>query len=479
MLDAEDLGADAGSFEMSATATFDTGPVISFVAAAGSPELQGVRLDSCLAWRGFGRTAYVRAPTPLRSTDCRWPWATERDRTMMTDPFEHRRSMALRGLAPDGRGIELGPLDNPIARRPDYDVLYVDHADTATIRAKYAAHATVGEIVDVDVAWDGRLRDLVAPDVPIRWAIASHVIEHVPDLVSWLDEIAEVVEVGGILSLVVPDHRYCFDANRAPSRPSDVLGAVLEGRSRPSAAQLVDYLCLTTGVDTAAIWRGESDHAERPANWQGGYDLAVAAWQSTDYVDCHCWTFTPVTFLEALDVLFAVGMLRTWTVESHRRHATGVPRVLREAATRRTRSNARTATVRPLWPRPGRRCRTGAGRGAGAAAGGEPGAVAVTARVEADRREAPRRRGGPAAFRRSRCCCAAATSERTGSVRGLDPADPLTADPQAIGPRRAHVVVVLDEQLDGRVRQERVALHQASPQLLEAVPLRHRHDGDA
>ena len=100
-----------------------------------------------------------------------------------------------------------------------------------------------------------------------------------------------------------------------PSRPSDVLGAVLEGRSKPSAAQLVDYLCLTTGVDTAAIWRGESDHADRPANWQGGYELAVAAFQSTDYVDCHCWTFTPSTFLDVIEALFAVGKLRTWTVE--------------------------------------------------------------------------------------------------------------------------------------------------------------------
>ena len=195
-------------------------------------------------------------------------WCCER--SVRTSPLVHPAGPGTRW-----QGHRSGTPRQPDRRRRGYDVLYVDHAGTATIRAKYAAHATVGEIVDVDVAWTGRLRDLVPSDVPIRWAIASHVIEHVPDLSSWLDEIAEVVEVGGILSLVVPDHRYCFDANRAPSRPSDVLGAASRARSTPSASQLVDYLCLTTGVDTAAIWRGESDHAERPANWQGGYELAA------------------------------------------------------------------------------------------------------------------------------------------------------------------------------------------------------------
>jgi hypothetical protein len=63
VLDGSGLDGDAGTYEVSATALFELGQVVSFEVAAGSPAVQGVRLDGCTEWQGFGPTAYVRAPT--------------------------------------------------------------------------------------------------------------------------------------------------------------------------------------------------------------------------------------------------------------------------------------------------------------------------------------------------------------------------------------------------------------------------------
>ena len=148
----------------------------------------------------------------------------------MTD----RRARLLERIDVDNqRGLELGPLHNPLIERDGTQVLYVDHADTATLRRKYEGH-DVGEIVDVDVVWDRRLASALGDRAPVGYVVASHVIEHVPDLVGWLGELAEVLATGGALSLAIPDKRFCFDRRRAESRLGEVIEAHLQARLRPS-----------------------------------------------------------------------------------------------------------------------------------------------------------------------------------------------------------------------------------------------------
>ncbi len=156
------------------------------------------------------------------------------------------------------RGLELGPLHNPLIEREGTQVLYVDHADTATLRRKYEGH-DVGEIVDVDVVWDQRLASALGDRAPVGYVVASHVIEHVPDLVGWLGELAEVLATGGALSLAIPDKRFCFDRRRAESRLGEVIEAHLQARLRPSPGQVFDFWSSLHEIDTAAAWAGTVD----------------------------------------------------------------------------------------------------------------------------------------------------------------------------------------------------------------------------
>ena len=65
---------------------------------------------------------------------------------------------------------------------------FVDHADQAALRAKYADDANVPaeQIVPVDAVWGERTLAECFPGETFDYVIASHVIEHVPDVIGWL-----------------------------------------------------------------------------------------------------------------------------------------------------------------------------------------------------------------------------------------------------------------------------------------------------
>lgn len=136
-----------------------------------------------------------------------------------------------------GLGLEIGPSHNPIApKKKGFNVHILDHVSAADLRRKYAAHpVNLDNIEEVDFVWSGqRMPELIGQTQCYDWIIASHVIEHAPDLVSYLQQCEELLKPDGLLSLVVPDKRYCFDYFSPISSTGNVLDAYAEKRVRPS-----------------------------------------------------------------------------------------------------------------------------------------------------------------------------------------------------------------------------------------------------
>ena len=75
-----------------------------------------------------------------------------------------------------------------------------------------------------------------------NYVVASHVIEHIPNPLGWFNEIYGFMEPGGILSLAIPDKRYCFDRLRGLTTASDWIGVWLQKATRPTPTQIVDFL---------------------------------------------------------------------------------------------------------------------------------------------------------------------------------------------------------------------------------------------
>ena len=198
-------------------------------------------------------------------------------------------------------GLEIGALATPLVRPEEGRIFFVDHADTKALRDKYAQDASVeaADIVNVDAVWGSQtLRECVGLDKKVDYVVASHVIEHVPDLITWLMEIRSILRPGGSLRLAIPDRRYTFDYLRFESRIHDVLDAYIRRARAPLPRMILEYFGLIREVDRGAAWNGTLDAANlKPYNsTKNGLEVARQALANRLYHDSHCWVFTPVSF---------------------------------------------------------------------------------------------------------------------------------------------------------------------------------------
>lgn len=209
-------------------------------------------------------------------------------------------------------GVEIGPLASPIVRRSEGQVLYADHATTEILRQKYAGHGwDTDAIVDVDLNLSGRSLSEALGGRRVDYVIASHVIEHVPNLVGWLRDLHCSLAREGVVSLIVPDKRYCFDAKRPESTTGELIQAHLESRTNPTVRQVFDFWALYCAVDSQAVWSGASNPSELPFSGtkQNAMEKCQELLSSSGYADVHCWVFTPASMLECLADLAELSMM--------------------------------------------------------------------------------------------------------------------------------------------------------------------------
>lgn len=220
---------------------------------------------------------------------------------------EYKLERLLGTADPSGKGLEIGPRDAPLLVRPRHEVRYVDYASTEVLRAnQHAACVRCDEMVEVDLVWGTEPLGALNGG-PADFIVASHVVEHVPDLIGWLAELAEALRPGGLLGLVIPDKRFTFDALRKPSVVAEAVEAYLQGLRQPSLRQIFDAASLSIDVDVAEAWRGdfhpESRRAEVLERLGRALGLVRRLQAEPGYRDAHCWVFTPESFLDLAEEL--------------------------------------------------------------------------------------------------------------------------------------------------------------------------------
>lgn len=204
------------------------------------------------------------------------------------------------------KGLELGPLHRPTVTKDEGQIYYLDHASRDDLIRKYKGHEFgIEDIVEVDIVLKGGLKESVGND-KFDYIIASHVIEHIPDMVTWLSDIASILNKKGVLSLVIPDKRYCFDVARNTSSPSDVIGAFYDKITKPSSTMMYDAWAEFRDVDPGDLWASnESSAIPEPSTERidDGWIKAKDNLKGIAYIDAHCYTFTPKSFFRILDRL--------------------------------------------------------------------------------------------------------------------------------------------------------------------------------
>lgn len=238
---------------------------------------------------------------------------------------EFRRDLMTRlGRFGEGPGLEVGPLNRPVALKSLCDVRYVDVFDADRIRHHYRddPNVNVADIPDLDFclhAPDGRIRSLpeaVEAAPTFAWVVASHVVEHVPDLVGWLAEIAEVITDDGRLVLAIPDRRYTFDVLRPATTVGQILQAHHQHDRTPSVRAVYDHFRSVVSAAAGDLWHGRvATEDDRMYDLDETLTQLRVARDEGKYVDAHVWLFTPSSFLEQLAELGRLGLIDFWVDE--------------------------------------------------------------------------------------------------------------------------------------------------------------------
>jgi SAM-dependent methyltransferase len=234
-----------------------------------------------------------------------------------------RAEILLAPLDRSARIIEIGPSYSPIAPKAEgWNTSTLDHTTRASLIEKYRGHPGVDieRIEEVDFIWtNGSVTDAVSSDLHGTFDafIASHVIEHTPDLIGFLDAASTLLAPRGIVILAVPDKRYCFDYFRPLTTTGEVLYAHSTGRTRHTRRIVFDQMAYVVKNGESGSW-GQTPIQE--IQFYHALEEAGDAFSTTrenpdsPYVDMHAWQFTPASFELLLLELARLGET-DWQVE--------------------------------------------------------------------------------------------------------------------------------------------------------------------
>jgi len=201
--------------------------------------------------------------------------------------------------------LEFGPFNKPCVRGQNvryFDVLTKDQLVTRAQNLGFPSE----NIPEIHYVSD--TADLSIVGCRFAAVVSSHCIEHQPDLIKHLQQVADTLTPEGRYWLIVPDHRYCFDHAIPPTRLDEVLDA--RGRSRQPMIKVIEHRAFTTHNDPARHWRGDHFDAGWAASILDRTRAAIAEFDAANggYIDVHSWQFTPASFTEIIQGLSDLGL---------------------------------------------------------------------------------------------------------------------------------------------------------------------------
>lgn len=221
-----------------------------------------------------------------------------------------RKQKLLAHVRRTGPGVEIGPSHNPTApKREGFQVHIIDCLDREGLRKKYRNEpGALENIEEVDFLWSGEsYAELTGHRQHYDWVIASHVVEHTPDLIGFLRGCEALLKPDGVLSLAIPDKRYCFDYFRPISGLGKVLDAHAGRLTRHTAGTAAEFELNASKRDGVIAW--SADHPGRNIllnPLSKAHAAMERAEQVPAYQDFHAWCFTPHSFRLMMEDLFAL-----------------------------------------------------------------------------------------------------------------------------------------------------------------------------
>jgi SAM-dependent methyltransferase len=211
-----------------------------------------------------------------------------------------RREKLLYKIDTQAYGLEIGPGFHPVLPKSrGYNVKILDTCSQQELADKFARdNLDVSKIEPVDYIWHGEpLPECIGDTHCFDFVIASHVIEHTPDFIGFLEDVTAILKETGILSLAVPDKRYCFDHFRPVTGLARVVDAHVEKRRIHTPGTGAEHFISYVSDKGRPGW-----NAHTQPRLQVNHSIADTKRlmrqiiDTQAYFDLHAWCFTPASF---------------------------------------------------------------------------------------------------------------------------------------------------------------------------------------
>lgn len=235
-----------------------------------------------------------------------------------------RMARILRGIDKSMLGIEVAPWFAPIASKATgYNVRILDVFDRDALLARAKVDPNLidrdmGLLEDVDYVGSATEIATIIPPKDLGtfdYIVSSHNFEHLPNPIKFLQGCEKVLKPGGILSIVVPDRRGCFDYFRPNTQLGDWLDAHAANRDRPTQRQVFDLKSQTAFYQRSKEEAGAFTIGTDREQIKISSDLAECYQQyfldpdDNGYHDAHCTVMTPASLELLLTEIIYLGFV--------------------------------------------------------------------------------------------------------------------------------------------------------------------------
>lgn len=229
------------------------------------------------------------------------------------DRLALRRDCVFASASREGTVLEIGPAHNAILpKRDGFNTRTVDYLDRAGLIERYKEHANYSpdDIEDVDYVLPpgAPMADVIQDRFDL--VLASHVLEHTTSMIDFLNEAARLLNPGGVLALVVPDHRYCFDRFRERASLARIIDASLAPPAVHTVGAVIEEkLNASKHRGTTAWGPGEFGRYQFLYDAEVARDHGEQARRADRYIDTHNWVCTPNHLRLVLQDLHDLGFI--------------------------------------------------------------------------------------------------------------------------------------------------------------------------
>jgi 2-polyprenyl-3-methyl-5-hydroxy-6-metoxy-1,4-benzoquinol methylase len=217
--------------------------------------------------------------------------------------------------------LEFGPLCNPIATKSEgYHVYSIDNASKLELTKRYAGHndIDISKIEEVDFIWkDADVLGAIPTEhyQTFDVVLISHVIEHIPNPIGFLQSLQKLIKPGGYVSVAVPDKRFCFDYFRPLATTGSWLEAMECGNAFHTRKTLFEFKSMAIARRGGIAWTSKRlptyDMTFIGSSLSDSYKDFTASKKvgNAKYIDAHAWVFTPSSLALILNECHALGLI--------------------------------------------------------------------------------------------------------------------------------------------------------------------------